>query len=518
MTKNIERYDARELSRQIVEDLNFTSPNYLIIDRANQPRSARQLAELLAARATLYERDGRVVKIISSEVGERVEQLDPNDVIIEAHDVCQPVIERFNGGGNYLEPIGLPSQVAKLYLRLRDRRGLPLLTGICNAPLLSDDGGVICERGYNRPAALWCTGVDIPYLPERPSLDDAKIALSNLRTCFASFPFADAKRCSDQCDALIDLSVSPGGDESAFLVGLLTAICRPSLPLAPGLLVRAPQLSGAGTGKGLLVRAIARIAYNRAPRAFSGSGDELTKTIGSALMGSEPFVFLDNFNADQLRLNLLAQMLTENPVIMRALGGNKMVRLNPIAFIAVTGNGVQVTEDLVRRFLIVNLDAKTENPELRSFDHNFEQMVVAQRLDLLAAALTIWRWGRQNVLQKGLPLGSFERWASWCRDPLMALGCADPVQRIAVSKAQDPQRERIGRFLEMWFACHGTTAVKFSELDPRVVALLTGRNAQARVTELGSMQGMRVNGFVFEIIRPAGRWGTLKYSVGRYDA
>ena len=60
--------------------------------------------------------------------------------------------------------------------------------------------------------------------------------------------------------------------------------------------------------------------------------------------------------------------------------------------------------------------------------------------------------------------------------------------------------------------------MKFSELDPRVVALLTGRNAQARVTELGSMQGMRVNGFVFEIIRPAGRWGTLKYSVGRYDA
>jgi hypothetical protein len=38
--------------------------------------------------------------------------------------------------------------------------------------------------------------------------------------------------------------------ESAFLVALITALSRPSLSLAPALLIGAPQLSGSGTGKG----------------------------------------------------------------------------------------------------------------------------------------------------------------------------------------------------------------------------------------------------------------------------
>ena len=53
----------------------------------------------------------------------------------------------------------------------------------------------------------------------------------------------------------------PGLDESGFLLALLTAACRPSLWLAPGFLFTAPDVSGAGSGKGLLVRAICAIAY-----------------------------------------------------------------------------------------------------------------------------------------------------------------------------------------------------------------------------------------------------------------
>ena len=51
--------------------------------------------------------------------------------------------------------------------------------------------------------------------------------------------------------AVVDISHPPGKDESAFLVALLTAVCRPSLHLAPGVLVRAAAMSGAGAGKGL---------------------------------------------------------------------------------------------------------------------------------------------------------------------------------------------------------------------------------------------------------------------------
>jgi hypothetical protein len=257
------------------------------------------------------------------------------------------------------------------------------------------------------------------------------------------------------------------------------------------------------------------IAFNRVPVAFTsrGHGDELTKRIESGLLGSEPLTFIDNCNVEQLRSNLLAQALTEGAVETRPLGQTKLVRLSSSSFIAVTGNGIQLTEDLIRRFLIVNLDAKCENPELRWFTEDFELTIATRRLELLAAALTIWQWGRQNALPKGLPLGSFERWASWCRDPLIALGCIDPVERIAESKAQDPLRQRLSRFFELWFAFHGATPVKFGELDPRVVSLLNGRNSQARVNELQTMHNVRADGYVFEILRPRGKWSWQKYSV-----
>jgi hypothetical protein len=36
----------------------------------------------------------------------------------------------------------------------------------------------------------------------------------------------------------------------------MTAVCRAFLHLAPGLMLAAPQISGSGSGKGLLARAI----------------------------------------------------------------------------------------------------------------------------------------------------------------------------------------------------------------------------------------------------------------------
>jgi hypothetical protein len=90
-----------------------------------------------------------------------------------------------------------------------------------------------------------------------------------MRETFASFAFADSERLEGNQESLIDLSKDPGADESALLMGCMTAVCRTSLPLAPALLIRAPQLSGSGTGKGLLVHAIAQTAFGRRPKAFT---------------------------------------------------------------------------------------------------------------------------------------------------------------------------------------------------------------------------------------------------------
>jgi hypothetical protein len=225
-------------------------------------------------------------------------------------------------------------------------------------------------------------------------------------------------------------------------------------------------------------------------------------------------VFIDNCNSALLRSNALAQVITESSVDCRPLGQSKMVPLNTNAFIAVTGNDLQISEDLARRFIVSNLDAKCENPEQRRFDGDFKAVLTANRQKLQASLLTIWRWGRQNRLQPGIPLGTFEIWASWCRDPLMALGCLDPVQRIADLKADDPMRQGIAEIFQTWFDIHGSTLIKFRDLDPRVRCLL-GKNRQSQVTALQRLENARTGGFLLKAVNAQGYWGKKKYSISQ---
>jgi hypothetical protein len=128
---------------------------------------------------------------------------------------------------------------------------------------------------------------------------------------------------------------------------------------------RAPDISGSGSGKGLLVRAVCAVAFGIKLRAFGRGHDrqELDKRIVSDLIEAGPVLFLDNLNATALRSETLAMVMTERPARVRLMGTPLMVPLNCASFIAVTGNGLSVSEDLGRRFLLVELDAQCEDPE-----------------------------------------------------------------------------------------------------------------------------------------------------------
>jgi hypothetical protein len=140
----------------------------------------------------------------------------------------------------------------------------------------------------------------------------------------------------------------------------------------------------------------------------------------------------------------------------------------------------------------------------------------ARRPELLAAALTIWRWGRQQTdLKQGLPIASFETWGKWCRDPLIALGCADPVERVRQAKQADPRRRQMAELFEIWQHHHGCSAVTVAGLAPEVADVLDPqqRGRQHRAARLQSMTGMRIAGCVLEREAAAGKWGASTYAV-----
>ena len=114
--------------------------------------------------------------------------------------------------------------------------------------------------------------------------------------------------------------------------------------------------------------------------------------------------------------------------------------------------------------------------------------------------LTIWRWGRQNAadLTRGLPLGSFETWAEWVRDPLLTLGCQDPVERVRAAKANDPRRRRTAELFTTWWEHHKKQPVTAAELAEPVRVLIDpqGRGRQFVTSRLMQMDGTRAGGFV----------------------
>lgn len=514
------RPDASPPPGQPQQEQDGELPQLQVI-ASNLPATARELRDKLAAGGGLYDRGGVLVRLVQpADSGPPTAvELTPNNVVCEARRLCQPVA----WVQDTLKPVTLPERVAKMFLDLRGEWNVPALDGITTAPVLTDDGAILDRDGYDAGARLWCAKVPAVDVPDRPTREDAERALARLRRGLRTFPFGDAPRKDVEEDggklSVVDTTQRAMLDETAALAGLLTAVCRPSLHLAPGLLVTAPSISGAGAGKGLLVRALSAIAFGTPPRAFTAGSEkgELDKRLVAELIEAAPAVFLDNVNNTALKSDLLASVLTERPARVRILGKSRMVPLNSTAWIAVTGNGLSVSEDLARRFLSCNLDAQMEDPESRPFAPGFLSRVQAARPAALAAALTVWRWGRQNPkeLTRGRRLGSFEQWAEWVRDPLLTLGCADPVDRILEAKASDPQRKRVAELFEAWFDGHHTIKIKAKDLkdDVREIADPAGRGRQFLSSYLDKLDGTRAAGFVFRRYPPNGKWGTSLFGV-----
>ena len=231
----------------------------LLIEDSSPDYTVAALRDILADGGGLYDR-GVPVRLAFDQMqrGAVAQVMTPDALVLKAHSVCRPyILKKAKKGGKFSEAHArLPRSFAVMYLDWRGEWRLPALNGIATAPLLQDDGTIKSAEGYDCASGMWCENVpDLTALvSKRPTKDEAASALRVIREAFKTFCYADAETIDDAAAGVpvVDLSKPPGRDESSFLVALLTAVCRPSLHLAPGVLFRAAPMSGAGAGKGLL--------------------------------------------------------------------------------------------------------------------------------------------------------------------------------------------------------------------------------------------------------------------------
>jgi hypothetical protein len=143
---------------------------------------------------------------------------------------------------------------------------------------------------------------------------------------------------------------------------------------------------------------------------------------------------------------------------------------------------------------------------------------MTRRAELLIAVLTIWRWGRQSGdIKQGRPLGGFERWSRWVRDPLVALGCQDPTDRVGETKQRDGRRRDIAELLAAWWNAHRDKPVTAFNLhgDVKLVADPQGRGRQFLASRLEELAGTRLNGFVLLRQKSSGKLSPATYRLER---
>ncbi|MDB5412519.1 MAG: hypothetical protein JWR10_854 [Rubritepida sp.] len=413
---------------------------------ASRPAETAAAACKFLARLPFFSMGGVLKELVIGPDG-TPELITLTDIaIMRRVEECAPRIYRTTGTGEIIDA-AFPRTAAAMVLDM-GREEFPALSGFCSVPCLTQKGNIRHTEAFDPKTTLYHHDVPDVVVPSRPTEADACKALAELRLLLRTFPFADAARDEK---GWVNQDERPGADEAAALVAILSAVCRPFIDLAPGLLITAPPLSGSGAGKGLLVRTITAIANGAPPRILNVGQrpTELESRLGAALMKASPAVLLDDVNGRVPPSDLLSSILTEPQVEFRELGVSRLVKLHTRTSLYVNGNGTQLQEDTLRRFIICKLDPKVEDADARSFPYDPVQMAMGDRSKYLSAAITIWRRNLQNQSPTGKSFGSFEQWARWCRDASTAprwSGSANftPMWPCGLTRAITPHRKVSG--------------------------------------------------------------------------
>ena len=403
-----------------------------------RPRATDEAIAILQDRGDLYERSGQLVRICGTHI------LSVDECWLM--DYLARHIRFFRlkpQGEDWLRrETDPPGWLAKVLVAKTGERDLPGLDGIITAPTLRPDGSLLDQPGFDAATGLFLRPAAWPTIPDHPTPDQMRQAWQWLWRPFSEFPYASKEDCGVTAAAI------------------LTATIRRTLPRAPAISFDAPS---AGSGKTLLATCIAELAGGEvAVIPECRDEEELRKRLLSSLRAGRPSILLDNVKG-LFSSSALEAFLTDDNYSDRLLGASQMLRLPTNVLVLISGNNFVPRGDLWRRIVTARIDAKAEHAERRSFALDARRYCRENRQSLVVAALTLlrgfieagkWRSTRDR-------LASFEAWDDLIRQCVLWMArkeiapLSDPTASIAKAKEREPERQKLGAFLESTAAVMG---------------------------------------------------------------
>ena len=335
--------------------------------------------------------------------------------------------------------------------------GYPNLLGLTKTPVFSRDGDLITVPGYHAESGLYYqpdNDLDVPQVSKVPSDEEVYEAKRLfIEEVFGDFPLGGLKR-----EQIIEQALEGDGVPAVtHLIGMvLLMFCRDMVRgPTPGHLLTKPS---PGTGASLLTDVCSIIANGEVTPAMTipPSDEEMQKTLVATMADGSNIVYFDNIDKD-VNSGGLASAMTAPKVKGRMLGHSKNLEAEVRCIWILCGNNVRLSDELVRRLVMVDLDAQMARPEERSgWRHDdIGAWVRENRGRLVWAALTLV----QNWIAKGKPmqtktiLNSFENWSRIIGGICEAAGLGGFLGNRAELKerAADSSGSDISMFLEAWW-------------------------------------------------------------------
>ena len=225
----------------------------------------------------------------------------------------------------------------------------------------------------------------------------------------------------------------------------------------------------AGTGKGQLCRAIGHLALATTPpfMSWGHDDDEFKKRFDTMLLASPAMLVMDNCNGRVLRGDTLEMILSEGEATIRQFNKLEAITVRSRTFLMANGNNIQISGDMSRRGIKINILPRSASPESDVFPFTPEDYVIEHRDALLSDYYTIMRAYRHaGMPRSGLPaVGSFSEWERKVRDLIFWLTGHDLSGDFKKNKLDDPEQQEDAAVLSALRALFGERWFKASEAD-----------------------------------------------------
>jgi len=340
--------------------------------------------------------------------------------------------------------------------------------GVVSHPMIDQAGIISHQEGIdtNTNLILMLNGQEFPPVSDHPTQDDAKDAIAFLLDTFL-YEISFAKTHSDirgdyGLNSLIALSI------------LLTGFVRKIIDIAPAFVISA---STQGTGKTTLARICHLLitGNDMAVHSLGGSHEESEKQILAILMSSPAMVIYDNqFDGSQIRSDTLSRATTSATITGRILGKTQEMSVPTNTVFVITGNNLTISQDLLRRMLLLTLHSDLERPENKIYRvKDIVRHCIEHRPEAVKACLTIIK----AYLDSGAALESsdikssgFPQWDRMVRFPILWATGVDILDAMELSRNESEENNAMTGILEGIFSIYGNEKFKAGDLFNRLRA------------------------------------------------